>query len=125
MEDDASFSLYPFWNTNLEQIMDNAPKDWHIITLFDFNCRNTKGDYMKFNVRNPCCSTVAYIINRKGMENILREILDKNEIILDPKDNISCNHMVSDFYIYHRAKSLVLAITRLLNHPNHSFGLNP
>ena len=102
LEDDTSFALYPFWNISLESIIKNAPKDWNIITLFDFKCSKIEGKYIEFNVHKPCYSTTAYIINRKGMENILYDILHRNEIFLDRKDS---KFLASDVSIYNIAKN--------------------
>ena len=105
LEDDNSFALYPYWSISLEKVIENAPKDWNVITLFDFKCSNLKGDYLKFDVNSPCYSTVAYIINRKGMENILHDILHKNKIILDNTSKHSSRYMGADIFIYHQARN--------------------
>lgn len=99
MEDDVSFNLIPHWNKNLEQIMDDAPKNWNIISLL--NSCNTKasGTYVDDIY---CWGTQVYIINREGMKNILNG-MNKGEYILDKEDIHNSNMLPADRFIYKRS----------------------
>lgn len=103
LEDDVSFNLMPFWNTNLHAIMSAAPDDWTIITLFSSNpsCANTTQKYLHFNNYN-CYGALAYIINRKGMSNILKCFKD-NTFDIDKNTLPLSGSLAADVYLYHKA----------------------
>lgn len=104
LEDDASFALLPFWNFTLSDIMKNAPSDWTIISLFGFECTDPKDIYVSFTDKK-CYSCVAYIINKKGMLNVLRDIINSQLIILDPKlMDLNSKYIVADVLLYYRSK---------------------
>jgi len=98
MEDDISFNLLPLWPINsVLDIINNAPPDWTIISMFliDPECYNSSIDYIPFNIRQ-CVSSAAYIVNRKGMDNIFRD-MKHNEFVLKKKE---CIPFPADFVIY-------------------------
>lgn len=103
LEDDASFMLYPFWPIKLEDVITNAPSDWNVIVLSNQNCNDIINyEYKKFDPNDRCDGAVAYIINKKGMKNVLNSIHSKNKI-LDNFSNIP--YMVADSFIYAKAKN--------------------
>lgn len=105
LEDDISFSLLPYWPVDLEQIINEAPHDWNIISLYKQVCFNNKEPYIKYsqNKENDCYSTLAYIINRKGMENCLKTIYEDNMLVFDKNKQKWPEHLASDTYIYYIA----------------------
>jgi mannosyltransferase OCH1-like enzyme len=103
MEDDISFVLYPFWPTTLQYIANNAPKDWSVINLYTIACNNSSSHFESFNVNKPCFGALAYLINRKGMENVLQDIIKFDKIILDSGYNFNGPNLVADMIIYHRS----------------------
>jgi GR25 family glycosyltransferase involved in LPS biosynthesis len=106
IEDDISFALLPFWNFKLTDIFDRVPKDWNIISLFGIECTNMSKDiYVSFKDK-ICYSCCGYIINRKGMINVLNDIINLNIINLDP-DNIELNSksIVADILLYYRSRN--------------------
>lgn len=109
IEDDASFVLYPYWPLDLNSIIKKAPYDWTIISIFGYDCtlNNIKGDFLPFTLEKPCYSTVSYIINKKGMLNVLYDIINHNIINLDPNSkNFNCpDTIAADLLIYYRAKN--------------------
>jgi len=107
-EDDVSLSLHPFWDVNIDQIINDAPKNWNIISLYWSSEEKEKkiiSKYMKFNLpNNHWYGTVIYIINRKGMNNILIDILLENEINFRSNKNYNYGNFIqSDYLIFHRA----------------------
>ena len=106
VEDDTSFVLYPHWPIDLHKIMEEAPKDWNTINLF--SGKQGKDDYIVCSDIS-CNGTVAYIINRKGMENVISDILKHNIINLQVKsfsDNLGGwerPYLASDFLIYYKS----------------------
>lgn len=93
-EDDIVFTTCPLI-PNLEKVVQQAPKDWEILQL----CPNIqdRSRYRKYKTkpgiqyirRYPeddfrCCA--CYIVNRKGMENILRHAKPEGTFLLVPKD---------------------------------------
>ena len=51
-----------------------APRDWEIIKLFSGggHCNSFKKDFKKFDINLGCPGAVSYIINKSGMEKILK-----------------------------------------------------
>jgi GR25 family glycosyltransferase involved in LPS biosynthesis len=99
LEDDASFVLYPYWPTTLEEIIDKAPEDWTTINLYNFQVQHDNTCFKTCDAKNVCYTGLAYIINRKGMKNILNEMLNENIIFISKcVDNIPIG--VADVYLY-------------------------
>lgn len=103
VEDDVSFSLVPFWKTSIKDIIDDIPKDWEIITLYSHCSINKSHTYEKFTDDFSCVGAVAYLINKKGMKNIIERIISDNIIVLG-KDYTG-NNLVADSLIYNMANS--------------------
>lgn len=97
MEDDVSFALYPRWKNDIQYIINQAPKDWHIITLYHHKCNKFSKTYVSFNDKNYL-SALVYVINRKGMEKLLEKVIINNTIQLNK--NISKCDVVADVFIY-------------------------
>lgn len=64
LEDDVSLSIIPYMKNTLLEIISTLPEDWTILVLSS-TC-NFSQDVSK----KKCYSAEAYLINRKGMENI-------------------------------------------------------
>lgn len=106
MEDDASFTLVPFWNKSIQDIIKDAPKDWTLLQLYYISdkCRKFPDIYIDYNESNHgCWSGAIYLINRKGMSNILDKVYDKesNTFIIE---YIPETRLPADFYIFHLAQ---------------------
>lgn len=91
MEDDNIFYLIPYWVITLAQIISIAPSDWEIIKLF--NCTNKLDNvinnfFIKHNSLKPSYSTLAYIINKKGMEKILNKSYSNGKMLIKHHNNI-------------------------------------
>jgi GR25 family glycosyltransferase involved in LPS biosynthesis len=93
LEDDASFFLTPLWCKSINQIVNDAPKDWNIIHLRPrYIYDNEFSDTKTLNpVLNGC---LAYLINRKGMENIIGNV--QNNVFKLP----FFSKPVADYYMY-------------------------
>ena len=106
-EDDISLSLYPYWDVNIDQIINDAPKNWNIISLYWSFEKEIKinSKYMKFNLpNNHWYGSVLYIINRQGMKNVLIDILLENEINFRSNKHYNYGNFIqSDYLIFHRA----------------------
>lgn len=114
LEDDASISLCPFWEKTIIDIIDSAPANWNIISLFTYTeqCHAKKKKYIPFN-KTWCNSALAYIINRKGMENILKGVYEEKDnnytFILDKNDKKNKKNnedIVADIFIYKRSNNM-------------------
>lgn len=104
-EDDLSFVLYPYWPVDLNYVINNAPKDWTIISIYGHECKTYGEPYIKFDLKNACYSTVSYIINRVGMERILVDILKNRIIDFDPVSYYNPPEtLAADIMIYYRAR---------------------
>lgn len=91
-EDDIGFGLVPFWQKNLKDIINEAPKDWQILSLWSNRkeCLNNKGflPYPEYT----CWGTTCYVISRSGMISVLKCIKDSVIFLHDP--------IQADLYIY-------------------------
>lgn len=108
-EDDVylgTYSLIP----KLSEIVEDAPKDWKILQLFCFMNNNLKKkykkrEYVKRKYPNSIfTSTLAYLINRDGMMEILQKVYrDTDTIHIAPSDVLKRKYPPrgqSDYFIY-------------------------
>ena len=105
MEDDISFKLHKYWSKTLEDVVNNAPKDWDIIQLNTSNAdelwkmsQNKPSVYLKWKKEYFSC--LAYIINLKGMQKVLSKYDSKN---------IDTDTFVSDKIIYKDCNTYTLS----------------
>lgn len=99
-EDDISFKLMPFWDQNIQDLLDRAPKDWDIIQLYTNTCK-IKDEFVHFN-DNMCYGTVFYVINKKGQEQIMNLFKDGILRFVQHSDD---DHIGSDFFIYRNVEN--------------------
>lgn len=104
-EDDVSFSLLPYWKYNLRDIINDAPNDWDIISLFHIVCQSNKEPYIRYSEQNNCYSNLSYIINRRGMEKCLESILVNGMFYFDNNLPKWTNKLVADMYIYYKCNT--------------------
>ena len=106
LEDDANITLAPYWDNNLRNIIANAPNDWEIISLFTMGgIIGGKKQFIKHDKLKPVYSSVAYVINRKGIDKLLKQtITSDGTIILDSPYTTG----ESDRYIYNLLNSYYL-----------------
>jgi GR25 family glycosyltransferase involved in LPS biosynthesis len=96
MEDDVSFSMLPFQTDTFEDVISRSPVGWDIIKLNGtFNIPSVI-EYFDETKYFKTFSAAAYIINRKGMENILRQI-DSDNVITLSSNNFDA---LADIYLY-------------------------
>lgn len=105
LEDDISFAITPLWDKPLIDILNSAPAGWEFLALY-LAC-STKIDKTYINYQDyQCWGMVAYIINKKGCETLLRQVYDTQtqEFILDK--NITNRHNIAaDLYIPYLVKA--------------------
>jgi GR25 family glycosyltransferase involved in LPS biosynthesis len=103
IEDDVSFGLYPLWKNNLNDIMKEAPTDWNTINLssYYFGTQKSNNPYVKY-YKFPLQS-YAYLINRKGMENVIYDVLKNNQIILGFNNIRDGNSLLADMLLFYRS----------------------
>jgi len=110
MEDDTSFGLLPYWTKTLSQYVDEFPKNWGCVSLFNMACYTNKKlpDYIKMK-DVACNGAVAYIINRDGMKSALETM--SNDLLVMDKNHVKNNNNVSKFtsladvFIYNRIEN--------------------
>ena len=102
LEDDISLITYNHWSYKLDKIIKKAPLDWRIINLYHF-CKKEKNIKFILNNEETCGSTVCYIINKKGIDEIINSVFKENTIIIEKND--MHNKIPSDYYIYNLVKT--------------------
>ena len=107
LEDDMDLQYYPKWNTTIETIINEAPDNWDIIKLFSLNQSKLKDDVNLFkkgikyrklpqdDIESEW-STGFYIINKRGVSKIMKDI-QNNEFKIDKN---KYKHLVADYYLY-------------------------
>lgn len=87
LEDDMSLSTVPFWKKSILEIIDEIVEidpDWSILNIGQIQC----GDNEMINhTEKNCYSACAYLINKRGMENIGKYIEEKSEIPIENGEN--------------------------------------
>lgn len=109
IEDDACFNLMPFWNDDLSNLVEKIPDDWDIIQLYHPNISN------KYT-RNFQNGTVAYLINRKGMEKILNLFYNDNTFYLTADKSQSPG--VADDLIYRNVNTYCIGTPLIYTYNN-------
>jgi GR25 family glycosyltransferase involved in LPS biosynthesis len=81
LEDDVSLDLKPYWHKPIQQVMEEAPKDWDILKL-QHQDHLKKGHYVKltypcydekFNTKNTCnWGTSAYLIHKRAALKLMK-----------------------------------------------------
>jgi GR25 family glycosyltransferase involved in LPS biosynthesis len=105
LEDDCTLEFKKYWSKSVQQIINDAPPDWEIIMLayilggehVYFNWNEVDGDYLD----QLTSSTLAYIINKKGSNKIIKNTYKNNKYELDP----TIKSHDADGYIYLLAKT--------------------
>lgn len=85
MENDVFFQHAKLWKKTIQDIVRDAPPDWNIINLYSSTivCKDLfeQQDYVLHDGVNTCYLAACYIINRRGMYNILQSINFFNGVI--------------------------------------------
>lgn len=81
LEDDISLDTKPYWRKTIQQVMDQAPKDWDILRLQHDEVKQTQTyakltypcyPFPKFKL-NPCkWGTAAYLIHKRAALKLMR-----------------------------------------------------
>ena len=106
IEDDTSFSLLNYWKKSLSELTRDFPENWECVSLFNQACYIEDNLPEYINIKDKICwGAVAYIINRKGMKNILSGM--ENMLILDKNDQLNDNKLqdhpaLADVFIFNR-----------------------
>ena len=88
MEDDVSLEFSIYWDKSLSTIINNAPKDWEII-MIGYMYNGTPHEFLQDLYQdntypnNKFASSISYIINKKGAQNLLHKITENNKYILN------------------------------------------
>jgi GR25 family glycosyltransferase involved in LPS biosynthesis len=106
-EDDVSFNLIHFWDKSLLELMRSADnsfdKKWSLISIYNGEM-DTSDKIGYFQDLPDHKGTVAYLINWKGMKNVL-SVFDSEENVFD-LTKINPNYFVSDVLIYRLAQGV-------------------
>lgn len=95
-EDDISFDLLPFWKYSIDELCDYVTKeidpDWEIISLYSMTLDYS--DKPKVLPIHHFQGTISYLINRKGMENILSKLWNEEEFYLNGPSCLNADHFI-------------------------------
>ena len=106
LEDDTTLEYKKYWKSNIENVINNAPKDWDIIQLNivlnnnETKYINNKNNYI-LNNNIEYYSTGSYIINNNSA-NKVHNIYKNNRFNLSIYDNIA-----ADIFVYKYFKTYV------------------
>lgn len=109
IEDDCCFDLLYLRDDTFNDVIQNAPNDWEVMQMYGFKCSHLKDTLYKPHVRGTYCwSNACYIINRKGMESVMKSRYDyKTDKFIIGKYGIS-EHLrhdgVADALLYDSVK---------------------
>lgn len=118
LEDDTKFTLIPYWDKELKELMNELPDDWEILRLVSFKIRyfnlfNTFDKYehkyqnIHKRIKNSGCA-VCYIINRRGIKKFIDNYIQDNSIYFSKKDNVFDTDILNKFNVYDTNKDLFL-----------------
>ena len=104
-EDDVSLDYKKYWDKTIQEVIDNAPKDWEILKLYCGKITPYKKVYNlwkldKINYKHSDWGTVSYLINNKAAKKIIKSIYINGKYKLE--NNIK--HQ-ADLYIYLKLKT--------------------
>jgi GR25 family glycosyltransferase involved in LPS biosynthesis len=124
MEDDISFDHYFKWEKTIQNIVNNAPKDWQILKLHCSNVKvlnhfiSSENQYIDIQANNTQAfwSSGFYIINKNGMKELIDKFYDKKNNCLKfiSKDTYS----VSDIVLYTIKGSYYYSVPLVKNNNN-------
>ena len=98
IEDDIYFGLIPMWDKSLTELMNDAPKDWGLLQIYAGNIFIK--DINEYKVWDNYHGAVAYLVNRKGMKEIVNNIYINNNTMLINKKLTITNYIQADYIIY-------------------------
>jgi len=99
IEDDTSLDYAPHWDRRLSTWLAEAPPGWKVLQLYssyDYTRLRKKTKYHR--PRDDAWATVAYVINRAGMESLLAKTWKNGTFLLSPR--VAARGM-ADYYIYY------------------------
>ncbi len=97
-EDDVGLDLIPHWERTLPQLIETMPSDWSIINLNPTCVGGGENNFSSYG-RRQCNLTTAYLVNRRGMENMARAEEDGAWVISRPKFG-RCRGGAADCFVY-------------------------
>ena len=101
LEDDTSLDFVKYWDKSIEDIINNAPKNWDIIML-NYNSDNSVKltDLYTLNNGDIWCAG-AYIINKSSAIKFIRTIYKNDKYILDiSKKHTADNYLFTSLITY-------------------------
>ena len=83
LEDDVCLDFKPYWKKTLNEIIEEAPKDWEIIQLtYIMLVKEPTHLYEEWTTHKHLCSTAAYIINFETASKIINKLYKNGKWVL-------------------------------------------
>jgi GR25 family glycosyltransferase involved in LPS biosynthesis len=104
LEDDASLEFKTYWKKSINEVIQNAPNDWEIITLYH-NCpsdKNFNDNEYENHLYKKYGYTLAYIINKNGSDKFISSHVKNNKYALK-----NTPEHIADVYLYEHIKTYV------------------
>ena len=102
LEDDVTLEFQKYWKKSISEIINSAPSDWGIITLY-YTIQNGKFVDNEFEKHSYVYTgALAYIINKKAANIFITSQMENGKYNLG-------NHArhISDWYIYHSINTYI------------------
>jgi GR25 family glycosyltransferase involved in LPS biosynthesis len=110
LEDDTGLSLSRWWPHSLARVMNNAPKDWCVINIYNRNMKSFTDTplYLRDDDKCKFWGCVGYIINKRGIDNVLQKLWNEktSKFEIDEEASILADVLIyqaagiSNFYTY-------------------------
>ena len=123
LEDDICLDFKPYWEKTLDEIIEEAPKDWEIIQLsyIVFGYEPKELYELHTPIKN-LCSTAAYIISSKAAKRMMVEIYKDGKFHLPDNTKHQADLYLYSFlktYTYKNCPFIYKTENDSLIHPTH------
>lgn len=114
-EDDVSFFLLPHWSRTWKEIVQEAPRGWEMILLYNNGVDISISSDLHYIKASPGNGTVAYLISKKGQKKIA-SLFDENARFTKIPLAFS-SFFIADYFLYKFLSPHVYALSLPMVYP--------
>uniref|UniRef100_A0A6C0D3D2 Glycosyl transferase family 25 domain-containing protein n=1 Tax=viral metagenome TaxID=1070528 RepID=A0A6C0D3D2_9ZZZZ len=123
-EDDVSLEYKKYWTESIQQVIQNAPKNWDVLQLsININKNSVLAKYVKkpLYVKGCAACAAAYIINKQGVLRFLHKVRKNGKFILHKNtEHYADIYMFENMNTYvYRYPMFTYIIKDSTQHPDH------